>query len=205
MEKVIDFDEWMKSFIQEKLEFVAIFDPIDGRVTGVGPSHAFVNEKFQVPIDQELFDAIMSDEIPMHRCIVDTNSNMVEVAEIKKITKIDDVLHRIISVKNTTMDTFSIFLTHDSKKKTLKIELSVEFGGTKKTKAAVKPRKIVWDGDTEMLFFITDYNDPNIYFEVIPVKIHELIGKYKKIENFTYENFSVYTKRFFKNYAIKHI
>ena len=53
--------------------------------------------------------------------------------------------------------------------------MSTEFGGTRKTRAGIKKRNIVWDGDTEMQFFITEYNDPNLLFEVVTVTINDLI------------------------------
>ena len=86
----------------------------------------------------------------------------------------------------------------------MKIELGKEFGGTKKSKIPYRQRNIIWDGDTVMDFFITEYNDPNLTFETVSVKINELIGKSKIIENVNYENFSVYTRRLFKNYVIEY-
>ena len=80
--------------------------------------------------------------------------------------------------------------------------MSTEFGGTYKAMTGIKKRKIVWDGDTEMQFFITEYNDPNLLFEVVTVKINDLIGKYISIEGINYPKFSVYTRRLFKNYMI---
>ena len=48
----------------------------------------------------------------------------------------------------------------------------------------------------------SEYNDPNLTLETVSVKINELVGKSKIIENISYENFSVYTRRLFKNYVI---
>jgi len=68
----------------------------------------------------------------------------------------------------------------------------------------VKQRNIVWDGDTTLNFFITDYNDPNLLFQIIYVKIKDLVGKAHVIKNIDYETFSVYTRRLFKNYVIQY-
>ena len=84
----------------------------------------------------------------------------------------------------------------------MKIELGKEFGGTKPPKIPYRQRNIIWDGDTVMDFYITEYNDPNLTLETVSVKINELVGKSKIIENISYENFSVYTRRLFKNYVI---
>jgi hypothetical protein len=80
--------------------------------------------------------------------------------------------------------------------------MSTEFGGTKVPVVPVKQRRIVWDGDTEMNFFITDYNDPNVLYEIVSVKIKDLIGKSKTFKNIDCKQFSVYTRRLFKNYIM---
>jgi hypothetical protein len=100
-----------------------------------------------------------------------------------------------------------MYITYNSKKKTLKIELSEELGGTKKLPKKFQPvtaKKIVWDGHTEMDFLITDYNDPNVLYEMISVKINTLVGNSKIFENIEYNNFSVYTRRLFKNCVIEY-
>lgn len=202
MEEIIDFDEWLANYKPQKITYVAVFDSTTYAVKSVGPSHAFENEKYKISLDANTAEAIINGEIKISSCIVDIESNSIEIAEIKNVFKIDDVLHRIISKKYSTIEKNDIYLTYNSKKKTLKIELSSEFGGTKKVKGSTNLRKIIWDGDTEMNFLITDYNDPNLFFEMFSVKINELVGKSMVFENIDYDNFSVYTRRIFKNYVI---
>jgi hypothetical protein len=202
MEKMIDFDQWYLNWKPTPVDYVAVFDPQTGAVLSVGPSHAFINEKHKVPIDKEMAESIISAEIKISSCLVDINSNSLEIAEIKSVYKIDDVLHRIILKEYTDQKKPDIYLTYKSKNKTLKIELSEELGGTKKPAVAVKQRKIVWDGDTEMVFLITDYNDPNVLFETISIKIKDLIGKSKLFKDIDHNHFSVYTRRLFKNYVM---
>lgn len=204
MEKVEDFDQWILDFKMPPIEYVAVFDPDTGSVISVGPAHAFTNEKHKIPVDQELAESIISAETKINSCVVDINSNTIEVAEIKNVFKIDDLLHRIISTDYSDIKKPDIYLTYDSKKKTLKIELSKEYGGTHNPKIHYKKRNIIWDGDTKMNFFITDYNDPNVLFQTISVKINELIGKSLIVKYIDYDKFSVYTRRLFKNYVIKY-
>lgn len=201
----MDFDEWIKTFVEVELEYVAVYDPETGFVKSVGPSHAFENEKYKIPLDNEIAESILTAEIQIHNCLVDVNSQTLEIAEVKNLVKIDDVLHRVISLEYSNVSKSDIYLTFDSAQKTLKIELSEEFGGTKKLNVDIKQRKIVWDGDTEMRFIITDYNDPNVTFDMFSVKINELVGDCKVIDNFNYDKFSVYTRRLFKNYVIETI
>ena len=204
MEEIIDFDNWLANFKLPPVKFVAVFNPDTGEVVSVGPSHAFKDQKHKISIDKELAESIINAEIKINNCIVDINSNTLEVAEIKNTYKIDDVLHRIISKKDSEIKNPDIYIKYDSKLNTFKIEMSSEFGGTRKARAGIKKRNIVWDGDTEMQFFITEYNDPNLLFETVSVTINNLTGNHKLITGFNYPKFSVYTRRLFKNYVIEY-
>lgn len=203
MEELIDFDEWMANYKPVPLEYVATFDPKTGKVISVGPSNAFVNENYKIPLDIETAESILNGEILIHNCLINMDSNLLEISEIKNLRKLDDVLHRIISKDYFVGDKIDFYITYDSKKQELKFQLSNEYGGTKKNKSTIK-REIIWHGDTEMKFYITDYNDPNLIFEIISVKINELKGKTKVIKDISYSNFSVYTRRLFKNYIIEY-
>ena len=202
MEKILDFDQWYLDWKPPAVEYVAVFDPQTGAVLSVGPSHAFIDEKYKVPIDKETAESIISAEIKIDSCIIDINSNTLEVAEIRSVFKIDNVLHRIISIEYAGDTNPDIYITYNSKNKSLKVEMSTEFGGTKVPVVPVKERRIVWDGDTEMNFFITDYNDPNVLYQIISVKIKDLIGKSKTFKNIDSDQFSIYTRRLFKNYIM---
>ena len=204
MEEIIDFDNWLANFKLPPVKFVAVFNPDTGAVVSVGPSHAFKDQKHKISIDKELAESIINAEIKINNCIVDINSNTLEVAEIKNTYKIDDVLHRIISKKDSEIKNPDIYIKYDSKLNTFKIEMSSEFGGTRKARAGIKKRNIVWDGDTEMQFFITEYNDPNLLFETVSVTINDLTGNHKLITGFNYPKFSVYTRRLIKNYVIEY-
>ena len=204
MEEIMDFDNWLANFKLPPVKFVAVFNPDTGAVVSVGPSHAFKDQKHKISIDKELAESIINAEIKINNCIVDINSNTLEVAEIKNTYKIDDVLHRIISKKDSEIKNPDIYIKYDSKLNTFKIEMSSEFGGTRKARAGIKKRNIVWDGDTEMQFFITEYNDPNLLFETVSVTINDLTGNHKLITGFNYPKFSVYTRRLFKNYVIEY-
>jgi hypothetical protein len=204
MEEIIDFDKWIAEYTPPQITYVAVYDPVTGAVTSVGPSHAFENEKYKLVIDFETAESIINSEIKIHHCLVDINSKTLEIAEIKSVFKIDDVLHRIISKEFFTEEKIDVYLTHNLQYASLSIQLSEEFGGTKEANTAVKKRGIVWDGDTEMRFLITDYNDPNLIFKMFSVKISDLIGKTKIIDNINYGKFSVYTRRLFKNYVIEY-
>ncbi len=208
MEKLMDFDEWLANYKPQEPEYFAVYDPYTGAVKSVGPKHAFENEQHKILLDREIAESIIEGKIKIGSCMIDPTANTLEIAEVKNIHKIDDVLHRIQDVAYAAdIEKPDLYITYDSSSKTLMVELSEELEGTRKLPEKfqpVKPKKVIWDGDTEMDFLITEYNDPNILFEMISVKINELKGKSVTFENLDYPRFSVYTRRIFKNCVIEY-
>ena len=204
METIEDFDKWLAEYKPPHYDYVAVFNPISGAVVSVGPEFAFKDEQNKVIIDKNLAQSIIAAEIQIHNCMIDITSGELKIAEIQTLNKLDDVLHRIISVGYTDMTDPDVYLTYSKKDKTLKIQLSSELGGTKKYKNQKGPKNIVWDGNTSMDFLITGYNDPNEILQVVSLTINELVGKTITIKNINYPKFSIYTKRLFKKYAIEY-
>jgi hypothetical protein len=203
--EIPDFDVWIENFKFPEVEYVAVFDPETGVVNSVGPSFVFENQKHTFPLDTDIALQILEGTIPIHSCFIDTTANSLEIAEVKSIFKIDDVIHRIISKEWSEITKPDVVLFYDSSKKTMKFQLSEEYGGTYKLDKPVAGRKIRWDGDTVMNFLITDYNDPNVVYNMISVKLSELVGKSKIVKNIEVpKKYSVYTRRLFKNYIIDH-
>lgn len=204
METVADFDQWLANYRPTPVKFVAVFDPQTGRVISVGPECAFANEKYQVPLDTETAESIITAEIQIEKCRIDITSGSLEIAEIKTLAKLDDVLHRIISKEYAPSGPADVYLTYTKRTKTLKIQLTSLFGGTKKSRNLQSNRNLIWDGNIEMNFFITDYNDPNVIFDTCSVTIADLIGKTVAVKNISQDRFSVYTRRLFQNYVIEY-
>jgi hypothetical protein len=203
METVEDFDKWLAEYKPAPVKYVAVYDAMTGAVISVGPDYAFPDEVCVVEIDSETALSIITAEIQIHHCQIDIHSGELEIAETKTLNKLDDVLHRIPLIQYTDINKPDVYLTYTAKRQTLKIQLSTEFGGNKKYKEANKQRKFVWDGSTEMDFLITEYNDPNLIYKMFSVKINDLVGKTVTVKNVSYDNFSVYTRRLFKNYVIE--
>jgi len=124
MEEIEDFDDWFTNFKLPPVKYIAVFDPDTGAVISVGPSHVFKDQKHKISVDKELAESIINAEIKIDNCVVDMNSNTLEVAEIKSVYKIDDVLHRIISKKDSEIKKPDIYIKYDSKLAVLKIEMS---------------------------------------------------------------------------------
>lgn len=194
METLTDFNTWITEFKIEETVYVAVYDNLTGQVISVGPSHAFDNETCKLVIDSETAELIIEGKIRISSCVVDMQNNVMEITETKSVFKIDDVLHRIISTEYAEFEKPDVILAYSNR--SLTFSLSEEFNGT---------RKINWDGETVMNFLITDYNDPNILYNMLSLKISDLVGKTVTVDNLDVPNkFSVYTRRLFKNYVIEY-
>lgn len=204
METIEDFDKWLREYKPPITQYVAVFDPNTGHVISVGPDYTFADQKHVVQISKEIAESIITAEIQIHNCQINVESGQLEIAEKKTLIKLDDVLHRIPDTKYSEELKSDIYLTYNSKGKYLKIQLSAEYGGTKKHKGSKRTRQFIWDGSTDMNFLITDYNDPNLIFQMFSVTINELVGHSVTIKNIEYDRFSVYTRRLFKNYVIEY-
>jgi hypothetical protein len=208
MEEIIDIEEYINKLSQTltDLTYSATFNPKTGAVISVGPSYIFSNEENKVSLDKETAEQIIEGKIKVTSCFVDITDGKLEIAEIQSVYKIDDVLHRIIEKKWADIDRPEIFLSYNKIKKTLTVELTEEFYGTKKVPKKYHPiskRKVIWSGETAMSFLITDYNDPNILYKMISLTVSELVGKKKIFKDIELpDRFSVYTRRIFKNYIL---
>lgn len=205
MEEIADYNKFLNSIAIPEITYAAVYNPDSGNIMRVGPASAFVNEEYQVPLDSDTALQIIEGKIRITSCLVNIYTREFEIAEIKTVYRMDDVLHRIPDIKWSDINNPEIYLTYDKIKKELLFELSKEFGGTKVT--SDKPiviRRTVWDGDTTMYFFITDYNDPNVLHKMISLRISELMGGTKIEKDLDIpERFSVYTRRLFKKYVME--
>ena len=124
-----------------------------------------------------------------------------EISNYKKPTNYNIDLHQFIEIER-----IDIHIAY-SKSKQFCFSLAEDLGGTKTNpELDNKKRKLVWAGDTLMNFYITDYNDPNILYQTIQIPILELEGKNVTVDQLTTvpKEFSVYTRRLFKNYVLEY-
>ncbi len=201
MEEIIDLSI---NWVPPEITYLASFDPETGMVTAVGPSHAFEGVENVVPIDQDTAELIIDGRITITSCSVDVTGEELSISETRSAYKIDDVLHRITDVRHADFENFNIYLTYDNNK--MSIELSEEFGGTKKLPESLQPvkkKKVNWSGDTDMNFLVSAYNDPNSLYKIFTIKISELLGNKVVLDLEVPKDFSVYTRRIFKNYVIE--
>ena len=192
MEEIIDLFDKIEI---PQIEYGAVFDPTSGQVLSVGPITAFLNSPHKISIEKELAIQILENKIKLTSCFIDVHSNKLEIAEIKSLYKIDDVLHRIIDRKWSTIEQFDVEVLYNTDQKMLKFKLSESF------KKAGRP--IIWNGETNMDFLITDYNDPNVVYEFVSFKISDIVNGEVNVVVDIKNTFSIYTRRLFKNYVFE--
>ena len=204
-EALNDLQSWLESLPVIEIIYYAIFDSKTGQVTGIYPEHAAKDIEHKILIDREIAESVIEGKTTLNSYVVDLTTADLEFIEIQTLTKIDDVLHRIVDKKWSLVLDNDIFLTYDRKNKTLTFELSIKYNGTKAVDNTASKR-VHWSGSTEMLFLITTYNDPNGLFYTATVTIDSLIENKKILTDVDLPvDFSVYTRRLFKNYVIEEI
>jgi hypothetical protein len=202
-EELVLFDESIKNQSSEK-EFWAVYNEETGKIIGVYPNKtadAFLNK---IKIDNELAESIQQGLTSLDSCSVDLYNDELVILESQPLIKIDDVLHRVIEKKWAHASDFDLYLKYNQKNKTFKVSLSDKFFGKKKTSSGNTKHRIRWDENTEISLLLTEYNDPNVLYYTIELKLEEIISKDKIFKNIDLpKHFSVYTKRLFKNYVIE--
>ena len=200
-----DFEEWAATLTPVETTYYAIFDNTSGKVTAIYPNHAAVDIKNKILIDREIAESVFEGKTTLDSYIVDLTSANLEFVEIQTLTKIDDVLHRVIDKQWTDVIDNDVFLTYDKSLNCLTIELAKKYNGTREVDG-VQSKKVHWTGSTEMLFLLTNYNDPNYLIHSISVTLEQLVNQKKVINDLVLpDKFSVYTRRLFKNYIIEEL
>jgi hypothetical protein len=87
-----------------------------------------------------------------------------------------------------------ITISHDTKNSTLIFSMSNKYSNN-----------IIWDGATEMIFLVTDYNDPNVLLHMLSIRAGDITENTKLFTLDLPNRFSVYTRRIFDKYIFETI
>jgi hypothetical protein len=205
MEEIVEYG--FEDIVLPKVEFMAKFDPNTGSIISVGPSVAFENDEYKLPIDDDIAVMIIQGKMSLSSCMVNILENQVEISEVKSLFKIDDVLHRITERRFFNSENIDVLVSYSSDGEFFRFCLAEELGGNYKNPpnpTIKKNKKTIWGGETVMQFYITDYNDPNVLYQKIELKLSDLKNA-ELIVDQTAEfpkTFSIYTRRLFKNYVL---
>jgi hypothetical protein len=186
-------------------KFVAVFDPDTGRIVSVGPDFAFENTENKIEIDAILAESIITGETVIHDCFVDFYDYKVEIKQAVSLYKIDDVLHRISDKQYVEFVDADVYVVYNKDKSEISIELTERFCGTRSIteNTDFRKQKMIWNGDTELVFYVTAYNDPHIIYETVILTVSDLIEKNFKVPVKVPAKFSIFTRRLFKRYVME--
>jgi len=202
----ITFDDIIKQTDLD-IRYKAQYDPETLSIIKLGPEISITDQEHCIDVEEEIALRILSGEIRVHNCFLDIDSGKVEITESKSLNKIDDVLHRIPLVYWSQHENADIYTVFDATASTVTIMLGHQWGGEyvdDNAVESVKPRKIYWEGDTEMEFLITGFNDPNLLYDKFKFSIRDLSkGSIVKKVTVPHKDVSIYTRRLFKKYVME--
>jgi len=192
-QELIDFDEWLISQQSRTITYSAVYNE-EGQVISIGPSAAYDHLTNKVPIDEEFANLVFEGRETLLSFKVDlTTKQLIKLSKFvtHSLTRIDDVLHRIIDEQWSSFSNPDVTVTYDETTNELSFSINSKY------------KKLIWEGDTEMIFLITDYNDPNVLFEMISVLVGDITDNDKVFTIALPKKFSIYTRRIFDQYVFK--
>lgn len=195
-EPLMDFFEWIRTVEIIEDEYCLEYDE-DGNAIASHPYQKTLPSN-SVKIDEELALKIFEGTVSLNSFKINTVTKEITKVDpfsnIRTVTKMDDVLHRIVEKKWSTIEKPEVILEYNRNHKLLSFRLG----------ATVDPAN--WNGDTEMIFLITEYNDPNVLRQMVSVRVGDITYSTKHIRGLILpEKFSVYTRRIFENYIIEEV
>ena len=198
MEEKLDlplFDEWIKTLEVPEETYFFEFDN-DGNVIALHSGQTVSGIKNKIQVDNSIALAIYESGETLRHYKVDIVSGRVIKVNLSNITglhKIDNVLHRVIDKRWSNITKPDIAIEYD------KEELLLTF--------KINPllKTVEWQGDQDMVFLITEYNDPNILQEMISFNVNDLVKYPQRIKVNLPKKFSIYTRRIFDKYTYEDI
>jgi len=191
-QELMDFDTWLAQQCVPEVEYYAEYDD-DGMVKSIGPLRTIAPDSRTIKVDTEVATSILEGHEHIFSYRVDVRTK--QFVKMNKfathtLTKIDDVLHRVIDRKWSKAQSPDIVITHNAATSELKFSMDVRY------------KKMILEGDTDMSFLITDYNDPNILRRMITFKVGDIVNHDKVYTLELPAKFSIYTRRIFDQYVM---
>lgn len=190
----VDIFQWLSKIQVPEVENFVTFDPKSGKILGLYPDHSLPKVKNFIKVDKEIAEYISSGQKSLMSYVVDTSAENPTLVEIQTLVTIDDVLHRIIDKKSSKIIP-DLIVKYDKESKKLMFFLDEKY----------KTKNIFYDGDTELVFYITEYNDPHKLIKKIKFALEDLFdGKIKIFNDVDVPyKFNIFTRRIFKNYVLE--
>jgi hypothetical protein len=198
MEEKLDlapFDEWIKTVEVPEETYFFEFD-LDGNVIALhpGPGVDHIKNKIQIDLDVVLGIYERGETLRYYKVdVVSGKVIKVNLDSITGLTKIDDVLHRVIDKRWVNVTKPDIAIEYNRKKCLLTFKINPLL------------KTVEWQGDQDMVFLITEYNDPNVLQEMISFNVNELVRYPQRINIDLPNKFSIYTRRLFDKYTFEYL
>jgi hypothetical protein len=198
MEEKLDlapFDEWIKTIEVPEETYFFEFD-LDGNVIALhpGPAVDHIKNKIQVDLDVALSIYDLGETLRHYKVdVISGRVIKVNLASITGLTKIDDVLHRVIDKKWSKISKPDVAIEYNREEALLTVKINPLL------------KTIEWQGDQDMVFLITAYNDPNVLQEMISFNVNELVKYPQRFTLELPEKFSIYTRRIFDKYTFEEL
>jgi hypothetical protein len=194
MEEKLDlapFDEWIKTIKVPEETYFFEFDEA-GNILALHPGVGIDHIKNKIQVDLDIALGIYERGETLRHYKVDTISGKVikvTLASITGLNKIDDVLHRVIDKRWSNVTKPDISIEYDRAESLLTFKINPLL------------KTVEWQGDQDMVFLITAYNDPNVLQEMISFNVNELVKYPHRFKLELPKKFSIYTRRIFDKYT----
>jgi len=177
------------------LKYYVRFSFSTGAITEVFPSRTDISDKNCLEIDADLADKLLRGIKSLTSIKIDITEFPFKILEDQShnlvLSKIDNVLHRIIEKKWSTISKPDIHIVYDRSNEELTFKINPSI------------KEMTWPGEKEMIFLVTGYNDPNDLKEMIKFSIDELTAYPQKFKCKLRTKFSIFTRRLFSNYTLE--
>jgi len=182
MEQEVIFEDLYTD--NNKIEFYAFYNQTDGSVFEIFPGFPTNTDKSIESGHSNIFSYYVDIKTQNPQLQKKANSNFV-------LTKIDDVLHRVIEKKWSKIKNPDVQIKYSKKNEVLEFKINPSI------------KNIQWPGEQEMIFLVTGYNDPNSVKQLIRFTVDEL-ASFPQIHKIKLRSkFSIFTRRLFTNYTLE--
>lgn len=195
----MDFDEWVLDQKNSLPRFYFVFNSL-GAITGIYPQHAAQDLSNKIEIPDSLHNEILAGQLAVADLAIDILTHTILKKEKILHFKESNSFLRISDTQFSKEKNFEIYLNVDKNKSTVTVEASANLGGTRPDQGV---RKILnFDENLVLKFYFTDYNDPNILYYIVEVKLINLLeNKFSQKIGSLPENFAVFTRKIFEKYG----
>jgi hypothetical protein len=192
MIETLDFDGWFKTYKPEETVYYAIYDPETFKVVGVYPKGPAESKEYKIKIETVIAEEIINGSLNLSFLTVDIETENLIISENQISVKTDSNFYKL---ESNMVDLISISLSI----KYIKEEKKLYFNASENL---LKQKDKFKDHILPCLFYITDYNDPNILYETVKLNLDELFSKQevKFTLDIGKEKFSIFTKKIFNSY-----